>query len=964
MRRLISVCVAVMAAAGCRSTAPPIAEAAPAASNSSVMLSAFDGGGRPIRALEAGSTLFIGARGLVPNVHYQVRFTATEKVAESLRDAVGFAIVSSDARGTIEPFVIWYETGVIGCSRRPKLEPDPRHYRFQSFDEAEQALAGRLLTISIHPVSDRLTAPRPPAEIRTGPASAIFQVPVVRRRSPMIYPSDKNGCLVSGLQVRDEDDVYVTGRNFAPGTGLEISIVPNQRAWHVGDAIDDVTGSSSSAASKNLTVGASGSFTLRAWDRVTQRRGVYDIVAHDRSQRTERISPRDIISFGHETALVLYLLYPPGGSNMDIAGRPLGGSPYFEFADSFAETSDPVWGAVDPTYVPMGHTGGNWAAYYVVNHRTVAQWDPMMGGATNLVDVSGGYEVHPVKAGCVNGTDVIIWNPPLTLGQYDVVVDFGSTVANTAAAYMTDADYNSTIDFLDGANQIGFVVAPDPYAMGTHPIGEDSYSVDDFFPTLGSRTNVDLRAVVRYPATMAGVSQPVEAGVHPLFVIEHGNHSSCREANFDCFPMPGGAYDTLHTGCPTRVPNHMGYMGLLNRLASQGIIAVSIDAYDLTGCVPQLNAERSDLILKHLELWSHMHDHATFGTYPDLLGSRFVGHVDMSKISVSGHSRGGEASVGAFMRNMGVFNIGSVSSIAPVDTAGHILPDVPYFVIVPSGDGDVCTLVGQRIYDRAGGVSNNTTKSAINVYGANHNFFNTVWAADGDEATPLRDDFIPDVDQQRLGEAWIGAFTRVHLNGEVAYEDMLRGKLRFPSFAGRKIYPERHEKIFSVLENGGNTGAAGGTATVMPIASPPRHQTAAIQVGWTSLTGTLTYTVPMAQRDVTGFEVLSFRVAQTNAMTNPMGSQEFSVELVGGGNTKATYTGHYGQIPHPYHHVTPPTSNCGTHDEALMTTLRIPLHSFIMNNSGVTLNNIDTVRFRFTAISQGEVYVDDIEFSR
>ncbi len=258
-------------------------------------------------------------------------------------------------------------------------------------------------------------------------------------------------------------------------------------------------------------------------------------------------------------------------------------------------------------------------------------------------------------------------------------------------------------------------------------------------------------------------------------------------------------------------------------------------------------------------------------------------------------------------------------------------------------------------------MSNNTTKSAIDVYGASHNFFNTVWATDGDDGNAMRADYIPAVDQQRLGEAWIGAFTRVHLNGEIAYEDMLRGKLRFPSFAGRKIYPERHEKNFSVLENGGNSGVAAGTATVMAIASPPRHQTAAIKVGWTSLTATLTYTVPMAQRDVTGFEVLSFRVAQTNAMTNPMGSQEFSVELVGGGHAMATYTGYYGQIPRPYHHI---SNGCGTLDEALMTTLRVPLHSFIMNNSGVTLNNIDTVRFRFNAISQGEVYVDDIEFSR
>jgi hypothetical protein len=955
VRRVIAFCIVAALLCGCRSMWYRGGTTKSTSTYPSIVAGAVDAGGRPIRQLESGSTLFVSARGLTPNAHYQVRLGVGDQPAESLDQAVGFAIVGTDGRGTIPPFILWYESGVIGCAKRPKIEPDPRRFRFRSFDEAEQFLAGRTLTVSIHPVErEQLIARRPLADVRVEKAAAIFRLPVATRRSPMVYPSDRNGCLVNALQVRDEDDVYVSGRNFAPGTDLDISIVPNQRAWHIGDTINDVTGASSAGAREHVTVDASGRFTVRAWDRANERRGAYDIVAHDRGQPAGRISSRDVISFASETGLILFLLYPPGGSTMDIAGRPLPHFPYFEYADSFADTNDPVWGAVDPTYVPAGHTGGTWAAYYVVNHRDVAGWDPGMGGATNLVDVSGGFEVHMVKAGCINGTDVPIWNPPLAPGQYDVVVDFGSTVATSAAQFMTDSNYDSAIDFLDGANQIGFIVAADPYAFGSHAVGQDEYSVDDFFPTLGSRTNVDLRGVIRYPATAPGVSTPVEAGQHPIFIIEHGNHITCRQAGFD----GNASYDAVHTGCPTRVENHKGYMGLLDRLASQGVIAVSIDAYDLTGFVPQLNAERSDLILKHLELWSHMHDHSLFTSYPDLLGNRFVGHVDLSKISISGHSRGGEASVGAFIRNMGTFNIGSVSSIAPVDGVGHVLPDVPYFVILPAADGDVADLGGQRIYDRAGTATNLTTKSAIDVYGASHNFFNTVWAADGDDGDAGRADFIPAADQQRLGEAWLGAFARVHLTGETVYDDMLRGKLDFPSFAGRKIYPERHEKNFAAVENGGNSGTAASTATVTAIASPPRHQSAAIKVAWSSGAGTLTYSIgPM---DVTAFEVLSFRVAQTNAASNPAGSQEFSVELVGGGKTRATYTGQFGEIPHPYHHI----SWMGTIDEALMTTIRVPLHSFIVNQSGVTLNNIDTVRFRFNAIPQGEIYVDDIEFSR
>jgi hypothetical protein len=529
-------------------------------------------------------------------------------------------------------------------------------------------------------------------------------------------------------------------------------------------------------------------------------------------------------------------------------------------------------------------------------------------------------------------------------------------VATTPGTYATDGQYNSAVDFLDGADQIGFVVAKDPYDFGPFAIGQDSYSQDDFFPVLGSRTGVDLRGVVRYPATSAGAGTPVTPGQHPIFIIEHGNHISCNSPGFDGNP----AYDSVHTGCPARTQNHMGYMGLLDRLASHGIIAVSIDAYDLTGYVPQLTAERSDLILKHLELWSHMNNTTTFGSYPDFFAGRFAGHVDMTKISVSGHSRGGEASVGAYVRNT-MFNIGSVSSIAPVDVQSYVLPDVPYLVILPAADGDVFSLSGLRIYDRAGsGLASpdGTVKSGIDVYGASHNFFNTVWASDGDDGAAGRDDYIPAPDQQRLGEAYLAAFARIHLNNELVYEDMLRGKLTFPSIAGRKIYPIHHEKLHTKIEQGIGAAAIGaGGATVVSVSSPSVHQTQAIKVTWSSGTGQLTYTVPSAQRDASTFEVLSFRVAQSNSSLNPAtGSQEFQIELVGGGNTKATYTSRFGLIPKPYNH-------SGIFQN-VMTTLRIPLHSFIMNNSGVTLNNIDTIRFSFTNPTQGEIYVDDIEFSR
>jgi hypothetical protein len=127
-------------------------------------------------------------------------------------------------------------------------------------------------------------------------------------------------------------------------------------------------------------------------------------------------------------------------------------------------------------------------------------------------------------------------------------------------------------------------------------------------------------------------------------------------------------------------------------------------------------------------------------------------------------------------------------------------------------------------------------------------------------------------------------------------------------------------------------------------------------VAWTTSAGTVTYTVPAGQRDASSSEVLSFRVAQT-AVATGTGNVNFQIELVGGGITRAVYIGQFDIVPPRYVH---PEGNVHT----VMTTVRVPLHSFIMNNSGLALNNVDTILLKFFSPSAGEIYVDDVEFSR
>ena len=126
-------------------------------------------------------------------------------------------------------------------------------------------------------------------------------------------------------------------------------------------------------------------------------------------------------------------------------------------------------------------------------------------------------------------------------------------------------------------------------------------------------------------------------------------------------------------------------------------------------------------------------------------------------------------------------------------------------------------------------------------------------------------------------------------------------------------------------------------------------------LGWSSWGAEYNYA--LSSFDASPYEVFSFRAAQTNSSTNPAsGSQEFRVELRSGTKLKAIFIERFDPIPKPY--------NRSGSDHNVMTTVRIPLHSFIMNNTEVDLANLDSIRFLFSFPSQGEIYVDDIEFSR
>lgn len=262
----------------------------------------------------------------------------------------------------------------------------------------------------------------------------------------------------------------------------------------------------------------------------------------------------------------------------------------------------------------------------------------------------------------------------------------------------------------------------------------------------------------------ARVWYPQGAGPFPLVLVVHGNHNMTEYSD-------------------------PGYQWLGELLASRGFILASIDENFLNGGIRGENDARGWMLLKHLEVFRALNDSA---------GKPLAGKVDMSRIALMGHSRGGEAVAiaGAFNRLPAYpddatqlfnfnFNIKALVAIAPVD--GQYRPaeqptpvhDYSYLVIHGSHDGDVSSFMGLTQYNRFRFTRPGPEfKSAIWMHRANHGQWNTVWndRDNGDysvRALQLKA-LIDGEEQRRFGRVVIGGFLEATLNGRDEYRMIFR----------------------------------------------------------------------------------------------------------------------------------------------------------------------------------------------
>ena len=269
-------------------------------------------------------------------------------------------------------------------------------------------------------------------------------------------------------------------------------------------------------------------------------------------------------------------------------------------------------------------------------------------------------------------------------------------------------------------------------------------------------TRLPLNGLVWYPEG---------DGPFPLVLIVHGNHAMAK-------------------------PSDPGYAYLGEHLAGRGMIAVSVDENFLNGHAfddPDM-AEiplRAWLLLKHLAMWRE------WNATP---GNPFYGRVDLDRVALIGHSRGGEAVAHAAEMNVRpVGRVGTVSraeelgfgirgvvAIAPCDNrftpAGRSLSlrNADYLLLAAGHDGDMNYLDGLGQYSRTTFSENpDGFKALAYLYRANHGNFNTVWGSADQgwfESLVLnRKPLLSAEEQQQAAKVLVTGFLEASLNGRDEY---------------------------------------------------------------------------------------------------------------------------------------------------------------------------------------------------
>jgi len=547
----------------------------------------------------------------------------------------------------------------------------------------------------------------------------------------------------------------------------------------------------------------------------------------------------------------------------------------------------------------------------------------------------------------------------------------------------------------------------DPGDLGPEVVTELEYDLGDLgFQPQGFPAKVEMKAKVYTPDTIVGVA--------PIVIMQHGRHATCATDEVQLLTWP----------CPPEVPeipSYQGYDALGRNLASHGMVVVSIGANGINandGFLADGGASaRGQLILEHLRRWQAW----SVSDVGSPFGSRFVGHLDFGSVGLMGHSRGGEGIASAIQLNQRIgspFGIRAAMALAPVDFGRRVIGGVDFGVILPYCDGDVSDLQGASYYDdgRYGSPGDPTSKSTYLLYGANHNFFNTVWTTGPGsfddagffgmmDAAPARGRVpVGPVDpcqpggasrlsapnQEQAGATLMAAYLRRYLGPEPALARFVTGVAPYPASVGPARWSVAHHApdrldiatwdspagsrknafgqlvqirgpLTGLVCNAGETSNFTGELFASPVTSCPSaeglaatNDTPVFDVGWVRQGPVVRLPLSPAGTDVTAYDGLRLRVAVLGDSRNTArAKQDFTIVLEDTNGARASVPASTGTNGLA-------RLNPGFVQHAVLNGLRLPVASF----GSVDLTRIRAVELRLDRTGAGRLSLADLAFTQ
>lgn len=558
--------------------------------------------------------------------------------------------------------------------------------------------------------------------------------------------------------------------------------------------------------------------------------------------------------------------------------------------------------------------------------------------------------------------------------------------------------------------------APEPTAEPT-AAPESSDLPPAFFYDLGEATIIQERfpedsRFREMPVRLNGViAVPDEGeGPFPVVLIIHGTHPGC--------PVDDSGIDRWPCDPEVEQRNYAGFEYLTRELADRGYVALAMNnnAQDTFGFGEPAGGERLEQVVE-LQL-AALTEAAAGGE--NGYGVELAGVPDMSRLTLMGHSRGGEAVnwlAGDFADgpNLAAPETFAERGYGPVNGLLLIAPGmvvfgsegapVPIAVIVSGCDGDILDGHGQLFYDRTRtGEMPNPPAVSVFLRGANHNGFNTILGADmiNDPAIPdcnpgldaaaqrqflvdFAADFLttldsPDPAARSAAAARLGMDVTSPAPAELyglpaVVSSLAAGEDRLPIFvptseaelttnrAGGAVIVEGVATHF--CEEGYTTPqmTPGSEPCLRPNVTIPGFPYM-LTAAWEAPGAALRFELPEDARDLSGYTTVSLRAAvdPLSPLNAPDATQAFTVRLTdGSGNVAAVATrADEPALAFP----AGPTSDqfFGLTFGGLvpLSTIRLPLDGF----AGVDLADVTEIAIVFDQTPSGNLFLGDLELVR